>query len=52
MISCVQGLVEGDRGLDMQRFGHILIFLDRRCAWWLGGCGLGGYWFLEAMGPC
>jgi hypothetical protein len=37
----------------MQRFGHIFgFFLDQRCAWWLGGCGLGNYWSQEAMGPC
>ena len=54
MILCVRGTwSRARRGLEMQRFGHILrIFVDWKCAWLLGGCGLGDYWSLEATGPC
>ena len=53
MIFCARGLVEGaSRARNAAFWSYFWIFLDQRCAWWLGGCGLGDYWSLEAMGPC
>jgi hypothetical protein len=51
MIFCAQGLVEGAlRARNAAFWSYFWVFLDPRCAWWLGGCGLGNYWSLEAMG--